>query len=759
VPNEGFLYVSVLNTNLTGGGGSGGVVNNYYSTVVTGGTTSIINNITVSGAGGGGVAISAGTNSKSSGVVSFGNSNGITFGMDTAGVVTATVVPGAAAGIAAIQMSDATYTSGTAAFFGSNAVTVRSTTGGGVVIDSPVYQTTGNYLTTAANSTHSHGNPTLYLTNLTGTTASASNGLSLSLSAAAPGAGGGIGMIYGTATQTSGNVVLSGSGGISVVASAGTAVISFDGHHLDGLLPSGNGYGTGFSSMTSGTVGLSAGQGVSFSQVGNVLGIQVATNYQSPGAYLTTARASNDAVGLNSALTANGVSATINSSGLSLNFPAFLTTAQAPGAYLTTARASNDAIGLNTALTANGVSWTVGSSGISLNVPAFLTTAQSPGAYLTTAMVSNAGSNFVGLNSALTANGVSASINSSGVSLNFPAFLTTAAQSGHSHGNPTLALTNLSGTTASASNGFTLSLAAPAPGGGAAQTFSAGTTNQAPNPIYFSDGNGVSFGFGAGASTNVLTASIPSDFTCVMWEPMGLVTGSAFSSHPPATSYFMPMPTAEAIAFRNLYGVKSISIGVPAGSSSNTQQTFVVNYKHEFKIFKRKDNAGSSLSLTHVMSGSLGITYSFVHTSTSMVASLIYQTNSAGGTTSQSTTSNATAGLAAFFNGARIFQVPCAPTTLSAGEYWVMQGHSSTNASTAGTASLLFNVSNLHIAPQFAGGGLQFLGSTNATSAHVGYLFPNIQGVANAITTNADMNYTAISNGTVNHWYCNLGNF
>jgi hypothetical protein len=47
--------------------------------------------------------------------------------------------------------------------------------------------------------------------------------------------------------------------------------------------------------------------------------------------------------------------------------------------------------------------------------------------YLTTAMVSNAGSNFVGLNSALTANGVSATINSSGVSLNFPAFLTTAA--------------------------------------------------------------------------------------------------------------------------------------------------------------------------------------------------------------------------------------------------------------------------------------------------------------------------------------------
>ena len=45
--------------------------------------------------------------------------------------------------------------------------------------------------------------------------------------------------------------------------------------------------------------------------------------------YLTTARASNDGIGLNSALTANGVSMTANSSGLSLNFPAFLTTQSA----------------------------------------------------------------------------------------------------------------------------------------------------------------------------------------------------------------------------------------------------------------------------------------------------------------------------------------------------------------------------------------------------------------------------------------------
>lgn len=170
--------------------------------------------------------------------------------------------------------------------------------------------------------------------------------------------------------------------------------------------------------------------------------------------YLTTAMASNrgsDFMGTNTAITQNGVSMTANSSGLSLNFPAFLTTAAlsnhshafattttngsviniatsnsagitiAVPAYLTTAlttaRASNDAIGLNTALTANGVSWTVNSSGLSLNVPAFLTTA----------MASNASTNFAGIGSAIT-NGTM-TFGTGGLSLNLSNHLTTARAS------------------------------------------------------------------------------------------------------------------------------------------------------------------------------------------------------------------------------------------------------------------------------------------------------------------------------------------
>jgi hypothetical protein len=78
--------------------------------------------------------------------------------------------------------------------------------------------------------------------------------------------------------------------------------------------------------------------------------------------YLTTARRSTDAIGLNTAQT--NIVWTVNSSGLSID----------AGAHLTTARASNDAIGLNTAKT--NVTWTVNSSGLSLDAGGYLTTAR-----------------------------------------------------------------------------------------------------------------------------------------------------------------------------------------------------------------------------------------------------------------------------------------------------------------------------------------------------------------------------------------------
>lgn len=156
--------------------------------------------------------------------------------------------------------------------------------------------------------------------------------------------------------------------------------------------------------------------------------------------------------------------------------------------YLTTARASNDAIGLNTAKT--NVTWTVNSSGISLDAGGYagtgFTTTTAGGAviagtqdtaglklgvpaYLTTARAST---DAVGLNTAKT--NVTWTVNSSGISFDAGGY----AGTGTSFGG-----TNLSGSMTLNTAGLTLSMSAAAPGGGAA-----------PDLQYFEPSDEVAFG-------------------------------------------------------------------------------------------------------------------------------------------------------------------------------------------------------------------------------------------------------------------------
>jgi len=112
----------------------------------------------------------------------------------------------------------------------------------------------------------------------------------------------------------------------------------------------------------------------------------------------------------------------------------------------------------------NGISFGLNGSTITGTVA---TNYQSQGAYLTTAMASNRGTDFVQATAAFAGTSASGTINSTGISVSIGPYITTGALSNHSHGNPQLNLTNLSGTTASNSAGFTLSLSANAPGAAA----------------------------------------------------------------------------------------------------------------------------------------------------------------------------------------------------------------------------------------------------------------------------------------------------
>lgn len=318
--------------------------------------------------------------------------------------------------------------------------------------------------------------------------------------------------------------------------------------------------------------------GVSFGITGSVITATVATNYQSAGAYLTTAALSGDTtkyagVGESTGTVAGtALGLTMNTDGASILYPNWLTTAQAPGAYLTTAALSGDTtkyagVGESSATVAGtDINFTMNTDGLSLLYPKYITTyvndltSGRAGVGESSGTVAGTDLNFTmntdglsilypkwittyaaGAGTGISGVGASDTTYSSGtviwsgqnnvtigssvdgasqyVRLSVGNYITTGALSDHSHGNPTLNLTNLSGTTASASNGFTLSLSAAA-AGGVNPAASASNGSFAFTTINFSNANNVTFGTSAGG---IITASVAApggggDKTASFWE-------------------------------------------------------------------------------------------------------------------------------------------------------------------------------------------------------------------------------------------------
>lgn len=148
-------------------------------------------------------------------------------------------------------------------------------------------------------------------------------------------------------TNASGTIA---SNGISVSVAAPGAAAESNAIILLGANTLGN------TTATGSTIGWSAGNGLTLSATN---GSQVVL---SVGPYITTAMSSNrasDFVAATAAFAGTNASGTVASNGVSVSV----------GNYITTARASTDAIGLNTAGT--NVTWTVNSSGISINASGY----------------------------------------------------------------------------------------------------------------------------------------------------------------------------------------------------------------------------------------------------------------------------------------------------------------------------------------------------------------------------------------------------
>lgn len=330
------------------------------------------------------VLFSAGSLSSVRSDITFNNGSGVTFGLDAGGVITASVqtnyqTPGAYLTTAALSQDSSKYAGTTAGMTGGS-LTVDTA---GVAISLPAYLTTaqppGAYLTTAMASNRGsdfvQATAVFFGTNATGTIAS--NAISISVSPSA--------------------------GSLNISAGSTSSAVS--------------------------AVTFSNGSGVTFGFDGSNVTASVQTNYQTSGAYLTTAALSQDSskyAGTNGSVeTTSGtdLALTLNTSGATIAYPAWLTTAQPPGAYLTTAALSQDSskyagTGFTTATTAGtAVVGTLNTSGLSMGIPAYLTTTPAGGAGTGFTSTSTAGSNVVG------------TLNSNGLSVGVPNYLTTAMAS------------------------------------------------------------------------------------------------------------------------------------------------------------------------------------------------------------------------------------------------------------------------------------------------------------------------------------------
>lgn len=494
-------------------------------TNISGSTASGSNGLTLSLSADHGIAFSAGTRSGETGTIVFSNSNGVSFGMDSNNRVTAShnglttaMATGergnyfytsdntfavsshshgavAATGIGATSASNglslsvdaqSIQTQGSVAILGSSgAVSFANSNGISFGGNGSTITASHNALTTAAQSNHSHGNPTLNLNNISGTTASGSNGLTLSLSAAAPG------MLtvergnyfytsnntFANRTHTHGNPSLSlvnlsgatasGSNGLTLSLSANAAA---GGAAISAGTQSGNTGTLVFSNSNGITFGMSGSSRITASHNGLTTAAQSGHSHGNPTLYLTN-------ISGTTASASNGLS-------LSLSAPA--------GGGVVAYSASNGSAAFSTLTFANGYGVSFMTDGLGLR------------ASVATDYILTASSSLLQATSAtgfITSN----------------AFPNTASSDlalvDHSHGNPTLNLTNINGTTASGSNGLTLNLSANAGGGGAA--ISAGTQSGNTGTIVFSNSNGISFGMSGNtritASHNGLTTAAVSN--------------------------------------------------------------------------------------------------------------------------------------------------------------------------------------------------------------------------------------------------------
>ena len=261
---------------------------------------------------------------------------------------------------------------------------------------------------------------------------------------------------------------------------------------------------------------------------------------------------------------------------------------------------------------------------------------------------------------------------------------TDYAASTHTHGNPSLFLTNISGTTASASNGLTLSLSAANPGGG--------VVNSYYENIPLLPGTASSL-FGTGISNYMQPFILPYDISA-SYIRMPIVMSFGSSSANTANSTIPYGLSQSQTMFFNIYtigtGTRSDSLGLFTSASATMAMALSVSY-----------TASNGQTIRHSISYPVLGASSTASVSTASITNIIY------------------IGTAALtnFTGSKQFDIPFA-ASLPAGEYWVgIQRSTSSSAFTQASATLsnaTFQITNIGISQQNANYNL--MGTTASTN-------------------------------------------
>jgi len=672
----------------------------------------------------------------------FSNGGNVTFGLNTAGFITANAPTGGggltninvSAGTTSNNLSNFIFADGNGISFGLNGSTITASHNG---------------LTTAARSDQ-------VVNSLNGSTGQISLNVGSSLSASTNGSSITFGLASNitTALQSAGNY-------LTTAAQSNQVVNSLNG--------------------STGQISLNVGSSLSASTNGSSITFGLASNIttalQSTGNYLTTARASNDAIGLNSAFTAGPLAMTINSSGLSLNAgSAAGTTSGFAGnlisgsmthntaglnislnhpAWLTTARASNDAVGLNSAFTAGPLAMTINSSGLSLNAgsaagttsgfagnlisgsmthnTAGLNLSLNHPAWLTTARASN---DAIGLNTAQS--NVTWTVNSSGLSLDARGYAGTGFT-----GTNASATFNSNGLQLSVAGGGVINQTGPNISAGSDSLFTSGT-------VTFGNAFGISFVTSNGsvvASNAFLTTAMASnggsDFIAATaafngtnisgtlasngislsvaapgggggveshWNNTPFIWSAAVvppSSMRQSTSLAFPAVIPYDLSMGQMRMLRSVVAGTTqVATVANTSWGFTQNETHNY-VFYTQGTGASSLSLRSYTSTSVGLSMT-VQGSVGAASNNLSVWHSinvpyAGGT-SQFTASTAPAGSASlpfnsthlsnFISGLRLWDSQMG-MSLPGNEYWVLHGISSAGTTGGATAASALTAATL----------------------------------------------------------------